>query len=121
GYRIAFTEHFDGAPETHRAYLVSLPGAWGDGSFSEPLPHEHKGEFGADGAAGTSHHWLSNTDGVWRAPAAQPHLDVDERLLKLRVRLRPFEGSLEAHLDDHDGALSSAVQLALGAQVELRL
>jgi hypothetical protein len=121
--RVAFCEAYSGTQAYTRALMtvLRLGAPWGDDAFSEPQPHEHDGAFGPAATSDASWHWLSNPDGVWRAPAEQLPVDAVSSIQRLRVEVRPEGATLEAVVDDSNGATGAAEEIAPGAEVLLRL
>jgi hypothetical protein len=121
--RIGFCEAYSGTPAYTRTLttVLRLGAPWGDDAFPEPQAHEHDGAYGPAVSSDADWHWLSNPDGVWRAPAVQGPFDVSAGIQRLRIQVHPSGSRLEAVLDDSDGLAGEAEQVAPGAELQVSL
>ena len=125
-YRGFYVEKFTGTEAYNRPFWShSVP----DTSFlsnlwREPVPFNLSSEYGLAIAHHGDYCWLSNPDGVWRAPLTVNSLDLTTDVLSLKQEMAKESGKLVIELRNDEGKYTALGEgglsvLDIGCQLEV--
>jgi hypothetical protein len=120
--RLSFVENFAGTVAYKRPNLTHIPplADYSTTGWREPIPFNLDSSFGlALGGQWPDYFWATSPSGVWRAPLADPGLDVSDDILELTVTAEAGKaGRLRMVLDNSGRTYNTLPSpLAIGAEL----